>query len=325
MNPIRSLKTFLLWPVLTVAVATAQTAPQPELPHVPEGATTCIVANDLGRNGYYEQKSIAELMGSLAEQTDIEFVVAPGDVHHFEGVRSTTDPLWLTNYELIYSHPDLMIPWYPVLGNHEYRGNTQAVIDYSQVSARWRMPARYYARTVEAGDAEALLLFIDTAPLITRYAENSEKYPDADRQDTQAQLRWIEQQLSSHPEARWKIVFGHHPLYADTDKKESERTDLQRQLEPLFNKYGVDFYICGHIHNFQHVQPKGSKVDYLVNSSGSLARSVKPVAGTRFCSDEAGFTVLSMAQDTVSVSLMNGKGKIIYHYDRTQKPAKTKK
>ena len=142
MNPIRSLKTFLLWPVLTVAVATAQTAPQPEWPHVPEGATTCIVANDLGRNGYYEQKSIAELMGSLAEQTDIEFVVAPGDVHHFEGVRSTTDPLWLTNYELIYSHPDLMIPWYPVLGNHEYRGNTQAVIDYSQVSARWRMPAR---------------------------------------------------------------------------------------------------------------------------------------------------------------------------------------
>ena len=99
-----------------------------------------ILANDLGRNGYYDQKPIAELMGKMAENVDIEFVVAAGDVHHFEGVRSTTDPLWMTNYELIYSHPDLMIPWYPVLGNHEYRGNTQAVIDYSNVSARWRMP-----------------------------------------------------------------------------------------------------------------------------------------------------------------------------------------
>ena len=47
------------------------------------------VANDLGRNGYYDQKPIAELMGVMAENgTDPEFVLAAGDVHHFEGVRS---------------------------------------------------------------------------------------------------------------------------------------------------------------------------------------------------------------------------------------------
>lgn len=43
-----------------------------------------ILANDLGRNGYYDQKPIAELMGKMAENVDIEFVVAAGDVHHFE-------------------------------------------------------------------------------------------------------------------------------------------------------------------------------------------------------------------------------------------------
>ena len=70
------------------------------------------VANDLGRNGYYDQKPIAELMGVMAENgTDPEFVLATGDVHHFEGVRSVNDPLWMTNYELIYSHPELMIDW----------------------------------------------------------------------------------------------------------------------------------------------------------------------------------------------------------------------
>ena len=105
------------------------------------------LANDLGRNGYYDQKPIAELMGRMAESIDIEFVVAAGDVHHFEGVRSVDDPLWMTNYELIYSHPDLMLPWYPILGNHEYRGNTQAVVDYSKVSAaatrrQWWITAR---------------------------------------------------------------------------------------------------------------------------------------------------------------------------------------
>lgn len=42
------------------------------------------VANDLGRNGYYDQKPIAELMGRMAETVGIECVVAAGDVHHLK-------------------------------------------------------------------------------------------------------------------------------------------------------------------------------------------------------------------------------------------------
>ena len=58
------------------------------------------IANDLGRNGYYDQKPIAELMGEMAEQgADPEFILATGDIHHFEGVASVNDPLWMTNYE----------------------------------------------------------------------------------------------------------------------------------------------------------------------------------------------------------------------------------
>lgn len=30
-------------------------------------------------------------------------------------------------------------------------------------------------------------------------------------------------------------------------------------------------YICGHIHNFQHIRVPGSDIDYIVNSAGSLA------------------------------------------------------
>lgn len=55
------------------------------------------IANDLGRNGYYDQKPIAELMGTMGEEIGPEFVLATGDVHHFDGVRSVNDPLWMTN------------------------------------------------------------------------------------------------------------------------------------------------------------------------------------------------------------------------------------
>ena len=94
-----------------------------------KGDVTLYMTNDMGRNGYYDQKPIAELMGEMAGVVDPECVLAVGDIHHFNGVASLQDPLWMTNYELIYSHPDLMLDWFPVCGNHEYRGNTQAFME----------------------------------------------------------------------------------------------------------------------------------------------------------------------------------------------------
>lgn len=296
------------------ALSTTAQTPTMELPAVSDDAHSFIVANDLGRNGYYEQKTIAELMGILAENIDIEFVAALGDVHHFEGVVSVEDPLWMTNYELIYSHPELMIDWYAILGNHEYRGNTQAVLDYAGVSRRWTPQGRYYAIEQEAGDKEKMLLvFIDTTPMIDKYRKDAEKYPDAGKQNLKKQLDWIEKTLKNST-AKWKIVMGHHPVYADTYKGEEERLDMQARLKPLLDAYGVDLYICGHIHNFQHIQPAGSNVQYVVNSSGSLARDVNAVEGTRFCSSDAGFSVVSADDKTLTMYMINGKGKIIYSF-----------
>lgn len=234
--------------------------------------------------------------------------------HHFEGVASVDDPLWMTNYELIYSHPELMIDWYTVLGNHEYRGNTQAVLDYTKVSRRWSTKGRYYAVEQEAGDNEKMLLvFIDTTPMIDKYREEGDKYADAGKQNLKKQLDWIEKTLKSST-AKWKIVMGHHPVFAETYKGDSERLDMQARLKPLLDAYGVDLYLCGHIHNFQHIRPAGSKVQYVVNSSGSLARDVKPIDGTLFCSSEAGFSVVSADDDTLTLYMINGKGKIIYSF-----------
>lgn len=281
-------------------------------PAVSEDAFNFYVANDLGRNGYYLQKPIAELMGEMAAEVDVEFVAAVGDTHHFLGVSSVDDPLWMTNYEQIYAHPELMIDWFAVCGNHEYRGNTQAVIDYTNVSRRWNMEDRYYSKVVDAGKNEkALLVFIDTAPLIDKYRKSSEEYPDAVKQDMNKQLTWIDSTLKNS-DAKWKIVLGHHPVYAETKKSKSERTDLQERLQPILDKNGVDMYLCGHIHNFQHIRMPDSNVDYVVNSSGSLARKVKETEGTLFCSSDAGYSLVSMNDNTVDLFMINGDGKIIY-------------
>ena len=209
-----------------------------------------------------------------------------------------------------------MIPWHPVLGNHEYEGTTQAVLDYSSISRRWEMPARFYAKTLTISEhVEVLLLFIDTAPLIDKYHNDPVRYEDASRQSIEKQLAWINSTLGAS-KAKWKIVMGHHPIYTGTTKSESERLDLQRRLQPLLDKHSVDVYICGHIHNFQHIQVPSSKVDYIVNSSASQSRPVVPVEGGLFGSPEPGFSLGTVKETDLVITFVNKEGKIIYQYAR---------
>lgn len=301
---------------MALLVAMTSVAQTPDSWKALEKPLNFYLANDLGRNGYYDQKPIAELMGNMAENVDIECVIAAGDVHHFEGVRSVNDPLWMTNYELIYSHPELMIPWYAILGNHEYRGNTQAVLDYSKVSARWNAPDRYYTFAMENDGITVRFVMVDTAPLLDKYRQDTEKYPDACKQDMNKQLSWIDSVLTKAQED-WVIVVGHHPIYAETSKDEDERQDLQKRLDSILRKHSnVDMYLCGHIHNFQHIRKAGSNIDYVVNTSGSLSRKVKPVDGTKFCSSETGFSLISADKKELYLHMINKDGKVIYTVKR---------
>ena len=284
-----------------------------------KGDINLFIANDLGRNGYYEQKNIAALMGEMAGEVGPEAVIAAGDVHHFEGVISTQDPLWMTNYELIYSHPELMISWLPVLGNHEYRGSTQAVLDYRNVSRRWEIGGRYYTKVYDDNGVSIRLVLIDTTPLINRYHHDS-TYPDVDSQDTDAHLKWIDETLNAAKED-WVIVVGHHPMYAQTKKDEIEQKDMQSCLLPILQRYKdkVAMYVCGHIHNFQHIRRGNDGIDYVVNTSASLARKVSATEGTVFCSPLEGFSVVSATKQQLNLYMIDKTGNVIHQINKSKK------
>lgn len=283
-----------------------------------DDAYNFFIGNDLGRNGYYKQKDVARVMGELAEDIGIEFIAAAGDTHHWGGVQSVHDPLWMTNFELIYDHPELREDWHAILGNHEYQGNTQAVIDYSQISRRWVMPGRYYTKTIEPLEededfATAKVFFIDTTPLIQKYYEEGDKYRDVFEQDSTKQLRWLEEELAKSTE-KFKIVIGHHPIYV-SEKKRVDEEDLVKRLDPLLRKYGVDIYIGGHSHTFQHLTKPGTKINYVVNASGSLGREPLKGPNTRFCSSDEGFSVISVGKSSVKMTFVNYLGNPIHQFE----------
>jgi len=298
---------------LLVSSVDAQVLINPE--KLPENALNFLVANDMGRRGVSEQKNIATLMGKEAEFNMINFIAVAGDPIHDDGVKSTEDSEWKDKFENIYTATSLInTPWYVVSGNHEYHGSVQAILDYSKLSDRWKAPARYYSieKSIGENGNKCLFVFIDTAPLIDKYRSGSE-YSDAGKQNIEKQLKWIDSTLVSSKD-RWKIVIGHHPVYADTDKAETERTDMQKRLGTILENRKADVYICGHIHNFQHLKPEGKTVNYIVNSSASQSRKVNKTDGTLFCNPNPGFTVCSVTQESFTFSFIDHKGETIYKY-----------
>ncbi|MDF2797587.1 MAG: hypothetical protein K0R85_331, partial [Devosia sp.] len=110
---------------------------------------------------------VASRMEKQAEAIDVAFVISTGDNFYERGVASTGDPLWQTAFEDVYSAPALQVPWYVVLGNHDYNGTPDAELAYALRSRRWNMPARYYVeQQVLADGTRADFFFLDTNMLV---------------------------------------------------------------------------------------------------------------------------------------------------------------
>jgi len=274
-----------------------------------------IIISDWGRNGIKIQQDVANQMARTSDSIDAEFIATCGDNFQINGVASAQDPLWMLNFENVYKENSLHIDWYPVLGNHDYKGSTQAQIDYSGISRRWRMPDRYYSFAKQINDSvSARFIFIDTPQLINKYRNNPDEYPDAAKQNNGKELAWVKTILANSQE-QWKIVFGHHPVYS-ASMKHGNTDEMITSVKPLLEKHNAQFYFCGHDHDFQHLHEKGGKVEYMVTGTGSGTRASSTNELSVFSKSEPGFTVISLKADSLNVCFVDTTGNIIYRFGR---------
>jgi tartrate-resistant acid phosphatase type 5 len=225
-----------------------------------------LIIGDWGRRGTPGQIAVADALAQVAERLGSRFVVSTGD-NFYDGVTGVQDDHWQESYEAVYNSPSLQIPWYVVLGNHDYQSCVQAQLDYVQLSTRWCLPARYYAveQSIDAM-ASALLVFLDTSPFVSSYqVEGPECIASLQGSDAEPQLLWLEATLAAS-NAAWKLVFGHHPIYS-ASPFHGDTFELKRRLLPILQAHHVQAYICGHEHDLQHLSVNG--VDYVVSGAGA--------------------------------------------------------
>jgi len=272
-----------------------------------------IVVGDWGRKGEYFQKDVANQMAIVSEKVKVSFIVSTGDNFYDNGVSSTEDELWKLSFTDIYNHKSLQIPWYVSLGNHDYRSNPQAEIDYTSKSSIWNMPSRYFTIDKKSNDGTNVkLIFIDSNPFIKDYHSEAKYSNQVKDQDTLKQKLWLDSVLSIS-NADLNIVVGHHPPLSSSPKH-GGASEIYNLIQGYGKTKKVKYTFWGHEHDLQH-QHLDNFPEVFVSGAGSECRETSKNATTKFALGKVGgFALVSIENKKLSMQFIDFKGNVVYTY-----------
>ena len=276
---------------------------------LPAGALNFAIIGDWGRRGRPDQMEVANQMAAACKNAGAKFVVSVGDNFYEDGVASLDDPHWQQSFEHVYAAAPLQVPWYVVLGNHDYHVDPTPQLEYSQKHPRWVMPARHYSHLFGIDSTTNVeCFFIDTSPLINEYRTDPKMAPHIATQDVAQQLVWLDDALAAS-QAQWKFVIGHHPVYSAGFGHGSQQEMIQIIL-PQLQKHKVQAYFCGHDHDLQYL--KAGDVNLFLSGGGSEHRPVGTISESQFGAGISGFAMASVNAHELQVRFVDNKGKLLY-------------
>lgn len=174
--------------------------------------------------------------------SDPEFVLHTGDLVGYGDQREAWGPEVFEPAQELMAH----IPYFPVLGNHEYWSNGR-----SWFSSYFSLPHNEQWFAFSYGNVR--FIGLDT---------------NVSFQPGSVQQRWLsaELQSSAYRDATWHVVYLHHPPF--TASVYGDDMDVRQYLVPLFEQAQVDLVFAGHSHAYERYQHQG--VHYVVTGGGGV-------------------------------------------------------
>lgn len=159
---------------------------------------------------------------------------------------------------------------YSILGNHDWgtsREGAKLQLDYLAAHPRFYIDGLYYSAKPDAFDGDVELFFINTdvllaeeaipanaldadgVPIDTGEIDHSPAWVKPQDDYERGMLAWLETSLKEST-ARWKFVFGHHPMWSSGGSKYQENKVTRQLLLPVLCRY-ADAYFAGHEHTLE--------------------------------------------------------------------------
>ncbi|MBD2776306.1 metallophosphoesterase family protein [Iningainema tapete] len=218
------------------------------------------------------QYAVAEAMTSYHSQKPYDLVVLAGDNIYTNGEMEKIGAVFERPYASLLQKG---VKFQACLGNHDIRtANGDLQLKYPG----FNMSGRYY--TFRRDKVQFFVL--DTN-------HNA---------DWQNQLSWLEQELS-RSNAPWKIVYGHHPVYASGVY--GTNPTFVKTFTPIFQKHNVQLYINGHEHHYERSSSINGTT-YLICGGGAGTRRVGRSSWTAYSAEKLSFATYEVYADRIEIS-----------------------
>lgn len=309
----------------------------------PEKGAYFLVIGDWGRPPrdearHVQQREVAGGMAATVRATGKApvAVISVGDNFYDHSPADPHHLLYRTGFEDVYSDPALQVPFWAALGNHDYYKSVNGILTYAKEgmgSGRLTMPGRYWSRTVEvAPGVRAKVVFIDSNPFIKAHVRG---HSDASKQDTRAQLAWLDKELGE-PGLAWRVVVGHHPFWSSgphgnratvkayeaegrpwkqavVDGVPEAIVDMRTRVLPLLRKHQVQLYLCGHDHHAEVTRDGG--LTQVLSGNASEARKAIAQPNSLYVGQHLGFATLALGADKAVVRQRDEDGRVVFEVE----------
>jgi tartrate-resistant acid phosphatase type 5 len=291
------------------------------------------------------QKEVAKAVVAKCKKDGCDFIMLLGDNIYNSGVESVDDPQWQEKFEIPYA--DLDVLFRPALGNHDNGGLTLGVggppidllgedggtgmefwrgdiqVDYSAVSPKWDMPARFYDYTMGSAHFFAL---DSNSMMFDQHGEQAVQMVDKITKST----------------ATWKIAYGHHNYISNGKHGNAGNYDLpdwlnwvpgilgdlgeiisgtgvKSGIETIVCPTGIDLYIAGHDHNrqwFATGQEGCDGPEFVVSGAGASSTEFESDQSNLFGDDtKLGFVWISIQGSKLHAEFIDTDGNVDFVRD----------
>ena len=283
-------------------IASASAAPAPASP------VKLLAIGDWGEDTAAERQVARTMARYVAPDNDLgsfAAVLLCGDNFYFK-LNGVDDPRWQTLFEQMYDPAALGMPFYACLGNHDYDGdNRRLELEYSRQhpDSRFKLPADWYRVDLPRDHPLVTILMLDS---------NKDNLTD---EHWNQQIAWLKRELQS-ARAAWTICVAHHPLFSNGFFWGNGI--LQNDWGKLFEKYHVDFYLCGHEHDLEHLEIPGWTSSFIIAGGGGAHTHPLARDDRGFSQETYGFVCFELTDDKATVRFLGADDRPLHVFSRTK-------
>jgi len=255
-------------------------SPLPEFKPMDE--VKVLIVGDQG-SGDKCQAQVAEALEKIAAEKGADLVLLLGDNFIQHGIKDTEDRQVQSKFESVYN---LDLPFFAVLGNHDFKGNWRAQIELTDKSSRWYMPSSTY--------------FFEAGP-VAFYGIN-----------TTCSICSIFS-LFKKTKKPWRIAFGHHPMVST-----GRHGGMLKSEQWVIRKAKIDSYLSGHHHLLEHILLEGG-LDQITSGAGGTNLNEKKERhhpGKQFYLLDHGFVWAKFTETQADYLFYDKTGELRYQFDR---------